>query len=173
GETVGIDGADARGGAGDEGCALRGGLGHGSLLQARASRVAHAGRSCAARGSLRRRFLAAWIALYSASAVTAVPGSPIPPGASPSVKTRSILSIRSSWPQRPRASSPRRVRQVDDARATRLCFSSVTSHSTSPTVFPRLTTRPVARSLAVQTGLRKLIFSSSVVKVSPSSSVLA
>jgi hypothetical protein len=65
---------------------------------------------------------------------------------------------------------PVSVRQVLDARATSRPRSSVTSHSASPTVAPFVTTRPVAVSVAVQTGRRKLIFSSSVVKVSPSAS---
>ncbi len=59
---------------------------------------------------------------------------------------------------------------VLDALATRLPFSSTTSHSVMPTVLPRLTIRASARSRAFQTGLKKLIFSSSVVKLSPSPS---
>ena len=50
-----------------------------------------------------------------------------------------------------------------DALATRRPFSSVTVHSTSPTVRPRCTTTASARSVVRQTGRRKLIFSSSVV----------
>src|SRR2546427_687063 len=60
---------------------------------------------------------------------------------------------------------------VELARATSRRFSSTTSHSTSPIIRPPCTTRPVAVSFPVQTGLRKLILSSSVVNVSPSSSV--
>src|SRR6266705_6141155 len=59
------------------------------------------------------------------------------------------------------------------ARATNRCWASVTLHSTRPIVRPSLTIQASAISLPVQNGLRKLIFSSSVVKVSPSSSVLA
>src|SRR5262249_44987534 len=76
-------------------------------------------------------------------------------------------------PPRPFACSPRRVMHVDEARATRLCSSSVMSHSRNPKVFPRLINRPTARSLAVHTGFRKLIFSSTVANVSPSANVLA
>ena len=50
------------------------------------------------------------------------------------------------------------------ARATRVPFSSVISHSTNPTVRPCLTTRPTASKRAFQIGLKKLILSSSVVK---------
>lgn len=63
--------------------------------------------------------------------------------------------------------------QVLVARATRRSPSSSTSHATSPIVRPPLMTSATARSLAFHTGLRKLIFSSRVVNVSPSSSVLA
>src|SRR5438445_3543562 len=73
--------------------------------------------------------------------------------------------------QRPVACAPRSVMTVELARATSRRFSSTTSHSTSPIVRPPCTTRPVAVSFPVQTGLRKLILSSSVVNVSPSSSV--
>src|SRR6266571_1243972 len=73
--------------------------------------------------------------------------------------------------QRPVACAPRSVMTVELARATSRRFSSTTSHSTSPIVRPSCTTRPVAVSFPVQTGLRKLILSSSVVNVSPSSSV--
>lgn len=58
------------------------------------------------------------------------------------------------------------------ARATRPPDSSVTSHSVRAMVRPLFTTRPWAVSLAFQTGLRKLILSSSVVKLSPSSKVV-
>src|SRR5215475_14358666 len=58
---------------------------------------------------------------------------------------------------------------VLEARATSDCFSSCTSQSTRPTVRPLFTTWPVAVSLPDHTGLRKLILSSRVVKVSPSS----
>src|SRR5436190_90029 len=73
--------------------------------------------------------------------------------------------------QRPVACAPRSVMTVELARATSRRFSSTTSHSTRPIVRPPCTTRPVAVSFPVQTGLRKLILSSSVVNVSPSSSV--
>src|SRR2546425_8790817 len=60
---------------------------------------------------------------------------------------------------------------VELPRATSRFLSSTTSHSTSPIVRPPCTTRPVAVSFPVQKGLRKLILSSRVVKVSPASSV--
>jgi len=63
--------------------------------------------------------------------------------------------------------------QVLDDLATRLPLSSRTSQSTSPSVRPRLTTRASARKFPVQTGFRKLIFNSTVVKVSPPASPLA
>src|SRR5438105_349864 len=62
-------------------------------------------RSCFSRGSLRMRLpVAAKTALASAGAVTAVPGSPIPPGFS-KLRTRRtsiagaslIRSVRTSW----------------------------------------------------------------------------
>src|SRR2546428_10474270 len=58
---------------------------------------------------------------------------------------------------------------VELARATSRRFSSTTSHSTSPIVRPPCTTRPVAVSFPLQTGLRELIFRSGVVDVSPPS----
>ncbi len=59
--------------------------------------------------------------------------------------------------------------QVLLARATKLCSSSITSHSTRPIVRPPLITLPTPRSLAFHTGFMKLIFISRVVKFSPSS----
>src|SRR5580700_9993104 len=75
--------------------------------------------------------------------------------------------------QRPAAFSPRSTMQVDVERATRAPAELVMSHSVRPTVFPRLTTRPTARSFSFQTGRRKLIFSSRVVKDSSSARVEA
>src|SRR5437870_5863678 len=63
---------------------------------------------------------------------------------------------------RPCACLSRSVKHVLNARATKCFFSSVTSHSTRPTVRPFLTTRPTAFSLAFHTGFRKLIFISMV-----------
>src|SRR2546429_3446592 len=62
---------------------------------------------------------------------------------------------------------------VDLARPPSRCFASTMSHSTRPMVRPPFTTRPVATSVPVQTGFRKLILSSRVVNVSPSSRVEA
>ena len=59
------------------------------------------------------------------------------------------------------------------ARAISRPSVSVTSHSASPIVRPALTMRAVAVSLPVRNGRRKLILSSSVVKVSPSPRVEA
>src|SRR5580698_1436426 len=73
--------------------------------------------------------------------------------------------------QRPLACSPRSTIHVELARATNSPLEFVTSHSTIPTVRPRFTTLPTARSLSFHTGRRKLIFSSSVVNDSSSSSV--
>src|SRR5437879_12128043 len=63
---------------------------------------------------------------------------------------------------RPCACLSRRVKHVLDARATKWFFSSVTSHSTRPTVRPFLTTRPTAFRLAFHPGVRKLIVISMV-----------
>src|SRR3990172_3237489 len=62
---------------------------------------------------------------------------------------------------------------VLEARATRRSWSSVTSHSTSPMMRPPLITLATATSLPSHTGRRKLIFSSRVVKLSPSATVAA
>ena len=80
--------------------------------------------------------------------------------------------VGSSAGRRPSASSPRSVRQVLDARATSRSSSSTTSHSTSPTNLPSRTTLALARSVAFHTGRKKLIFNSSVVKLSSAASVL-
>src|SRR5213596_2662521 len=58
------------------------------------------------------------------------------------------------------------------AWATSPSSPSTTSHSTSPTVRPALRTRPRAVTRPFHTGLRKLIFISSVVYDSPSSRVV-
>jgi len=55
-------------------------------------------------------------------------------------------------PYRSFAGSPRSTKQVELAFATCLPFSSVTSHSTWPTFFPRLTTRASARRTVCHTG---------------------
>ncbi len=61
---------------------------------------------------------------------------------------------------------------VLDARATSRSFSSTTSHSTSPTNLPALTTRDFARSYALHTGRTTPILSSIVARLSSSASVL-
>ena len=61
---------------------------------------------------------------------------------------------------------------VLDARATSRSFSSTTSHSTSPTNLPALTTRAFARSYALHTDRRTFILSSIVARLSSSASVL-
>src|ERR1700733_4576457 len=81
------------------------------------------------------------------------------------------ISYRQSLGQRPLAMSPRNVRQVLVEYATRSPLEFVTVHSTSPTVLPRCITRPLATKRSFHTGRRKLIFNSSVVNDSPSSSV--
>src|ERR1700738_2633047 len=63
--------------------------------------------------------------------------------------------------------------QVLITRATRRCSTSTTSHSTRPIVRPVFTVRAVATRRPLQNGRRKLIFSSRVVKLSPSPSVEA
>ena len=73
---------------------------------------------------------------------------------------------------RPSAWSPRKVMQVLDAFATNRSASSKTSHSAREIVRPPFVILPTARSLPVHTGRRKLIFSSKVVELSPSFSVL-
>jgi succinate-semialdehyde dehydrogenase/glutarate-semialdehyde dehydrogenase len=69
---------------------------------------------------------------------------------------------------RPAPLSPGRIMHVLVPRATWRPWSSVTSHSVSPTLRPPWTTRPVAVNRPCQTGRRKLILSSSVANVSPS-----
>src|SRR5207302_1617985 len=86
---------------------------------------------------------------------------------------RSLLGPISEIHQRPSLDSPRRVMQVLIARATRRSSLSVTSHSTRPIVRPVFTVRAVATRRPLQYGRRKLIFSSRVVKLSPSSRVEA
>src|SRR2546421_8606155 len=71
----------------------------------------------------------------------------------------------------PAAFSPRNTRHVEFDFAINFPFSSTTLHSTYPIVRPRCTTFPSARNIASRTGRKKLIFSSTVVKVSPGSSV--
>jgi hypothetical protein len=63
--------------------------------------------------------------------------------------------------------------QVLAAFATSLPSWSLTSHSTYPNVLLAFTTLASAVNVAFRTALRKLIFSSIVVKVSPSANVLA
>jgi hypothetical protein len=72
---------------------------------------------------------------------------------------------------RPFASAPRNTKHVELAFAIARPFSSDISHSTYPTVLPRRTTLPSARNCAFHTGRKKLIFSSTVVNVSPGDSV--
>src|ERR1700684_3118769 len=97
-------------------------------------------------------------------------------------KSDRLASCRSAEPplvasqregQRPLACAPRRTMQVDEERATRTPAALVMSHSNRPTVLARLTTFPTARNFSLQTGRKKLIFSSRVVKDSPSSRVEA
>src|SRR5207302_6312915 len=86
---------------------------------------------------------------------------------------RGLLRSVSQIHQRPSLDSPRRVMQVLIARATSRSSASVTSHSTRPIVRPVFTVRAVATRRPLQNGRRKLILSSRVVKLSPSSSVEA
>src|SRR5882762_6794897 len=62
---------------------------------------------------------------------------------------------------------------VEAAFATNRLSSSVTVHSTYPIVWPRCTTVPSALSRACQTGRKKFILSSTVVRDSSGASVLA
>src|SRR5580698_1763193 len=71
------------------------------------------------------------------------------------------------------AASPVNTMQVDVTLAIRRNFSSVILQATRPTVRPRETTSASAFNRPVHTGRRKLIFNSSVVKLSPGPNVLA
>jgi len=64
-------------------------------------------------------------------------------GASTSLRA-SFSASRSASALSVRAPVPVERMHVDDARATRLSWSSVMSHSTKPMVFPRFTRRPMA-----------------------------
>src|SRR6202040_3576667 len=89
------------------------------------------------------------------------------------VERPSETALLGSANYRPAAPWPRSTMQVHAALAITRFSSSVMAHSTYPIVRPRCTTVPSALSWARQTGRKKLIFSSTVVKDSSGASVLA
>src|SRR6266436_4840424 len=84
-----------------------------------------------------------------------------------------MRAAKAEWDYRPDAFWPRSAIHVEAAFATNRFSSSVMVHSTYPIVWPRRTTVPSALSCACQTGRKKLIFNSTVVKDSSGARVLA